>query len=404
MIYIIAYFSLFISSIFFFLSNKKDKLYYFLNKNLYLILFVFLLFIIVIRMDTGWDYQIYRKYYDRIPDLFNILNKKHSWDAIYFEPGFKFLMAISKTLSLNYYQFQALIGFITFIIFYSALKRLIGYNTIYLLIYLATCFLYLNMSYIRQGLAASIILFSFYNNKSTIKIIIGCLIATSFHFTALLFLPILILSRKKYSLTFILIIIITSIFIYLIRIPILEYTIKIIETFLKGSLIEKIHIYLNDPRFSTSRTLGVGIIEKILILSFILAQYKNCKNKLMILFFNSYIIYCLLYFLLYEATVFFDRIRFFFLMINGITYLIILNNIKNKVIKIMFFIFILLFSTFSYINTFRSEANRNIFIPYHNVFNNYDLIPINQKGWDRIRISTEIDHSLHKKKIVDANK
>lgn len=76
------------------------------------------------------------------------------------------------------------------------------------IVYVSFTFFYASMSFIRQSIAASIILLAFYfvKEKKILPVILLSLLATCFHFTSLIFLPFFFLSfikiSKKYLITY----------------------------------------------------------------------------------------------------------------------------------------------------------------------------------------------------------
>lgn len=152
---------------------------------------IFLILITIFRFDIGWDYEDYYRTVWPILDIAALAR---------LEPGSIGIMTLSYYLGSPIYVF-AIYGTLTIVLTYISLYKYSDNLFIGLIVYL-TLFYLISLSIIRQGLAISIIMFSFHYivEKKYLKYIIGCFIATLFHSSALIaviFLPLYILSGKK---------------------------------------------------------------------------------------------------------------------------------------------------------------------------------------------------------------
>lgn len=384
------YFSL-ISIFDLFKQRKATKLFFYLS---FLILVVFA----GIRFDTGWDYPGYQFYYDKVPSLGNLLEDYEEFDSIYFEPGFKLLMSALKSLGIEFQGLIFIVNLMTTSLFFIFIKRtgkFIGYENIMVLLYFSTVFLYTNFSVLRQGLAIGIWLLAInYLNKNYLKYILLVFLGCLFHYSIglFLFLPIIIYLRPKVSLF--LFFMVLSIFIYILNIKWLQ-TISplLLPEFASG----KLNHYLEIERFGSSRSLGFGFVEKLVIMSSLIYFYfYKLKDSVILNNFYPYLIVYFLYFICYmlffEATVVYDRVRLSFasFAICSLPFIIMFfDRLSQKIVGL----FILLYSGFMFNNIISSEQNQTVFIPYHTIFEDDNLIPSHQKGRTRTELGQDVDHN-----------
>ena len=162
-----------------------------ISNSLFFITFVFLIFFVGLRYDTGFDYRNFEK-------LFYILRSENAPTII--EPAFALLCNIVgsfRTLLL-------VMSVLTFVPLYLAVKRYSPYRFFSLLLYLPILY-QMAMGQMRQGVAISFLLlaFLFLANKEKRKFVFVVIIASLFHASALLafaalFVPNKIKSNKLY--------------------------------------------------------------------------------------------------------------------------------------------------------------------------------------------------------------
>lgn len=391
MIYYVTLTMLFLFSLMDLNSNKEYETAVF-KKYTFFISCVILIIFAGLRFDTGWDYKGYHYYYDMMPSISNLSSNLDLFRGVYFEPGFKILMSLSKTLELDFYGFQFLVSLICICIIYSSIKEERS-KLLFVFVYFSTCYLFLNMSVIRQGIAVALLflsltsLFSGRRKTAFLYILIGSL----FHFSLVFFIPIIIIadtrrvSNKIFNAAMII-----ALIIYLLQIHWLKNTVNIFSPILSHDINFKITGYFESERFGKNREIGFGLIEKIttyLILIYIYRSESSRRNLILLRFF---ILYMVIYFAFYEATVLYDRLRLYFVAINVFVYVSIFEFFKgyNRLIA---YAAIVIYSTFSFINVFRSDSNIMVFLPYHNVFESEKDIPFNQKGDLRIDHAIDMD-------------
>jgi hypothetical protein len=146
-------------------------------------IFIFSL-VIGLRYYVGGDYGGYL-------DDFNNFNLKISYFDTRYEFGYYLLMVILKTFSLSYPFLFIGISFLQIFFVYKWASKYRYLLPWVIYFYFTTLYLFESMNIMRQALAFSILLYStiYIQKSSKIKFIIMVLLATSFHKSAIFFLP-----------------------------------------------------------------------------------------------------------------------------------------------------------------------------------------------------------------------
>ncbi|MGK3223438.1 EpsG family protein, partial [Enterobacter kobei] len=331
-------------------------------------------------------------YYELIPTVDDFFNNIEVFQSIYFEPGFKLVMMLAKSCGLDFYGFQFLVSLICIILINKSIRKE-NSKLLFVFIYFSTCYLFLNMSVIRQGIAVAFLymavysLFNHNKKKAVIYLLIGCL----FHFSLIVMLPILIVSdRERMSNKIIYILVGIALIVYITQIHWLKLSFGIVSPLFPHEIAYKINMYLDSERFGKSRDIGIGIIEKILTFIAILYVYSKTKERYNLIMLRFFIFYIIIYFAFYEITVLYDRLRFYFVAMNVFVYLAIFNYFRSFN-KVFVFFVICAYSLFSFFNILKSDSNRAVFIPYNSILESPNDILPEFKGDTRIDRAIEMD-------------
>ncbi|MDF3828190.1 MULTISPECIES: EpsG family protein [unclassified Pseudocitrobacter] len=374
------------------LLRKDQSAILILDKYFYFVAMIILILFAGLRFDTGWDYKGYNYYYDLMPTIDNYFSNIEVFQSIYFEPGFKLLMMLSKSCGLDFYGFQFIVSLICLIIINKAIRKE-NSKLLFVFVYFSTCYLFLNMSVIRQGIAVAFLymavssLFDNQKKSSVIYLLIGCL----FHFSLIIMLPILLVSNKnKISNKIFYVVVGGALLVYIAQIHWLKSSFGIVSPLFPHEISYKINMYLDSERFGKSRDIGIGVIEKIVTFIVMLYIYKKTQSNNNLILLRFFIFYIFIYFAFYEITVLYDRLRFYFVALNVFVYLAIFNYFRS-VDKLFVYFVICAYSLFSYINIFKSDSNRTVFIPYNSVLNSENSISPEYKGDLRIDRAIDMD-------------
>ena len=173
-------------------STKKNIIYV-------SIIFGYMFLMSVFRYGIGNDFYTYRTvFYNYCTSDRSLARRFLSSD---FEPGYTALMEIARLLGGDYFVLTVIVALLillpaAFIIAkYSKMPWLSGW------LYLTVTFFYNSLNFTRQSLAVSVILLSwkFIKEKKHWAVILIALAASLFHLSALVFIPIYLLSLIKPS-------------------------------------------------------------------------------------------------------------------------------------------------------------------------------------------------------------
>jgi hypothetical protein len=195
-----------------------------LKKNIFFVITFLLLFLIsgFRSFNVGTDTMQYVNSYS--------FYSNYGFDVVRFgqiyEPGFMLLMILASKISGSA-RFFLLIT--SFFINFSVLHFIKAFSKDYLAsicIYICSCQFLVSMCMVRQFIAISIVLlgFKFLLKGQNFKFIIVCLIASMFHYFSVLFLMLLVFKKiRKIDVTFLLVLVMCFIPIYLLFPQIMNY-------------------------------------------------------------------------------------------------------------------------------------------------------------------------------------
>lgn len=160
-------------------------------QNLIFLAFLLLLMVFGFRYGFGIDYPSYLGIYDRIGN---------SWSQENLEPGFYYLNYLIKSLGGNAYYVIFISFFIALVFVHRTIVRHSTFPEISYLVFLSSGLIFFYSSGIRQATALSICFFAFQFllNKQFVRFFAVVLLASTFHLTALIFVPFYFLVNLKY--------------------------------------------------------------------------------------------------------------------------------------------------------------------------------------------------------------
>lgn len=181
-------------------------------------IFFYLSFIVAILLTGfrdmlgGYDVFVYAHFFELVPDLTNITNPVYYDSNLFthFEPAYLLLNSLMKSLCNNKYFFFFAVSLVSYILFAISFYKYPLIAT-YFLIFISKFFV-IGFIYIRQFVAMSIIWFSLrflVENKKQIFLIF-LLLATLFHYSAFVMLPLYFVSNFKFSKRFLIIVFVVS--------------------------------------------------------------------------------------------------------------------------------------------------------------------------------------------------
>ncbi|WP_338587934.1 EpsG family protein [Clostridium baratii] len=223
------------------------------------VLLLFLILVCGLRENVGTDYNLYKFYYSNINQ-----NSR-------FELGFKDMIIFSNNLGLSYNTFLLIVSAITMCLFYFLIKKYSRKPASSIFYFVVLGYYAYSFNIIRQMLAISISLFGikYIKEKKFIRYLVVILIASIFHSTALIMIPVYFLLKLKNNIKN------NVIIIFLCGIMPFLYT-KIFTFIVTNFKQYNSYATINDFTFTKpgSGTYVIGFINFILFLIFLINKNK----------------------------------------------------------------------------------------------------------------------------------
>ena len=336
----------------FFFLREKPKLGLKLS---FVLIFIFL----SLRYNFGNDYSTYL-------EMFNIISKSEFSDLFnplpLYEPGWVLLNFIFRYI--GFFALNIFISFITCFVFYDLISKHVDEKYYFFAIFLYVItpgFMLIHSTAMRQHISILIFVFSykFLINRSFIKYLICCFLAFTFHYSAIILLPVYLILYFKNKHHLIKSILIFNIFIILILFaPILSTNINSLV-----SSFSEIKLSYNEASVTRS---GLGFLyySVILILMLYFRKFQNSSNYL---FFKLSI----LGFLLIPLPLIINmlgRLILYFSPAYIIAFSLIIKSIKRKELKLLLMIFIICITFFQFFHFIFSDIYNPFFYNYRTIF------------------------------------
>lgn len=288
-----------------------------LHKNKKLFLFFMVLFLAAFAgfrgTDVSKDHDIFQAFYDKTQPFFALFsNPVGFFKAAKVEPSFLLIASFIKTY-LPYLGFTLLMVLYAMFAVAIKTKAIIKYSEFIffsLFLYLCNYFLLHEIIQVRAGLAVAVVMLAFEPviERNLGKFLLLILIATSIHYSALIFLPFYFLNTKKIN---------PIVYIAIIILPFLLTTFKFdpISLILKydlGVYSEKISIYIKDQlrEQHSINKFNLTILFQLLLSGFLLFYRKDIleKNKYSIFFLKINMISVGVFYMFFSLPVFAFRL------------------------------------------------------------------------------------------------
>jgi hypothetical protein len=359
----VIYYFLFI---FFIIAGFTDLVYK-NNKRLQFYFFIFFGFITIllasIRWKTGTDWDSYVR-------IYSANNTFSGYMDAYYEKGFLFINYLSKLIYDNY-SFQLMFVVLFVVLFkYKAIYKL---SPLPLISLLASFSFYAgDLFTVRQGIAIAITLYStiyiYSYNKITFFLLVA--LASSFHITALFFLPAYYLYHLNISNKQLIYLVFIS-FLFSILIDFKEVLLSITQ-YLFPFIGNKIEIYLRMTEYSNLGDIStetrsiIGSIKRIFFfLIYIIIIKKSVQSDKFRGFLNLFVISILIFIILNPIHPTFNRLSMYYSIYEILLIPYILLSFK-KYSKLVIYTIVILYCFMKLEYGF--NQHRALFFPYETIF------------------------------------
>lgn len=263
-----------------------------------------------------------------------------------FEPGFTLLMYVSKCLVNNFHFFVFLCTIINVVLLLLFLKNRVENIPFAFVIYLSFGGYVMSTNLMRNSIAILIFVNSirFIEQKKAIPYLALCLLASSFHISALLYIPLYFIVRYKYN-KWIYIAIFTIVnFIFLLHVPIITTVITHIFGEANGVVQMKLETYTSG-NMAEMKTLSIGYLERLFTGILVICYYdKLCEvreeNKI---FINLFLLYLTSSFILSEFSEISLRTSYLFICAYWILWIDLIKCFYIKNNQMLYICFLALY-------------------------------------------------------------
>lgn len=286
-----------------YLEGSRQK-----ENNIFYFIFLYFFFFIFsgIRGDIGRDYSTYiNSYYNAAKQLHYYLD----WNSSFVnEPMVDIIGSIAKYWLGDYFYFFFLFGFIGVSLKFYAIRKYSPLVFLSILIYYSKFFMLHELTQIRAGVASGIILCSlhFIKSKEFFKYIIGILLACSFHFTALIALPLYFidsnkLNQKKWTF---------FILLSLLGVLFSGQIFSLLDFIGFGSIFPRFTIYYELLDIESPSLLNPYVYIHVFLVFFGIWSFKYYKHlDYYIIFIKVYSFSLILFFIFFEVAAFSIRLK-----------------------------------------------------------------------------------------------
>jgi hypothetical protein len=350
-----------LSVLFAFLGSKTQN-YKYVSISFF-ILFVFL----ALRFDFGNDYLAYYNHFEKIKDSFwSDIDFLYGENLISGQMEFGYVLFVKLlTLSSNFYFLIALHSLFMCWVYYSLIKKNVeieyAWLAVLIFVFLPQIML-VQLSAIRQTLAILCFYYSvkYLINRSFIKYLLCILIASTFHYSAFILIPIFFIITNKPVLRFESFIYMgLYIFIVLFGSSFLNF----IQTFTE-SYLPKYISYFKDEGVKVSSGIGLIINSALYLFILFFGKTENTSDKVFYRIAAMYILFSTTGMILNSLS----RLALYFVPALIIVVPQMMTQNINKIFKIGFISVFLLMVLFSFYTHFTEETYFDKYYQYKTIF------------------------------------
>lgn len=302
------------------------------------------------------DFTNYYEFFEYLPNIFNLFEYPY-------EPGFVIYSSLIKTIFPNYFLWILINTLVDFYFFILVFKR---YNSSLILIlcfFIAYQGLGIEFNLLRNVKAIILFMYSikFIEQRKIIPFVLCNLLGITFHYSAIIYLPMYFLLNIEISRNLRWIIIFSSAILFLSGQSLSFMLIDRLQLDGDIEFIRKALVYTAD---TSSYKLSFGFFERTFNICLITYFYNtlNTETRKFKILYNCALVYYIIFMLFSDVLVFIERFPVLFVFSYWIifSYLFSKRIIKNKSKYIL--ILVLLFSFFRI-----AKENNHLLAKYENV-------------------------------------
>lgn len=314
------------------------------TKYINMLSIIFFVFFFGFRGYVAYDWTAYCPAFNELSDLSSMLSlplSKWPW-----EPGFILFGVLCKWIYPDYFFFQFACCIVICALLFRFFRKHTDNVPFAVIIFLAMSGIEISINLLRNSIA--ILLFvnatEFIVKKKPLPYFAICILACTFHSSALVYIPLYFVLNHKLNTKVMLVIFTAANMIYLLHIPILKSIILLFVDFLMPSTKLWIETYLSMDA-TTGSILSIGYIERLLT-GVLLFCYINKLRSLRgsNIFINSMFLYLCIYLFLSEFRTISVRCSYLFVFAYWIIWIDLPKCFTYRNNKLLFIAFISIYS------------------------------------------------------------
>lgn len=357
LVYLLVFLAVFILAIIN-LQVTKERM-----KPVYILLLIFFILYVGFRKDLGGsDYFVYKAYFNAVPVPWKLGSFSYFIHYRYF---YKLLNSIVKIFTDQFFWFTLVIAIITLTILFKQTYKYLMYPFFGMIFYLYKTFFFTNFVVLRQSIAMMIffIAIKYIIDRKFYKYVLIMLIATLFHTSAILLLPMYFINRinlAKFNPAKLVIISFIAGFVSKYILEALLFITKLLHV--GPTIIGKVQGMVTHTG-SMFNPHMIEAIAYVIIFEKIRKSHMNEKDKI---FYNIFTIYVVTLFMFARCDIFIRVSMYFYI---GIMYLMSrrLEYIKNAKVRLLFVYILGVIFLLGYIKYIIS-FNGGSLMPYRTIF------------------------------------
>ena len=231
-----------------------------------------------LRGFIAYDWVVYYSVFHETPTISKLLQTPYIQWTI--EPGFLILVSLCKTIyPNNYIFFQAICTTLNILLITHFLKKYTYNIPICLIIFIAMGGRDFSLDIIRNSISIAIFIngIEFLEKRKIIPYTIICLIAASFHNSALIYIPMYFVLNRNFNRYILISIFVAANVICILHIPLLKNLVLLFANLLSPSAALYIDTYMSFDKGTTS-LFGIGYLERLLTGILVLCYLNKLRN------------------------------------------------------------------------------------------------------------------------------
>lgn len=330
-------------------NNKKS------NLEIRIVSFCFFLIFFGLRGHIYSDWYSYYPKFESLPTLWNgdIMQALTIGDM---EPGFILYSILIKSFFSNYFVWVFINTAIDLFILDKIFKKYTKYYVLAFIVFFIFSGILIEFNLYRNSKAIILFLYSlkYFRSKNFTAYLLLNLIGITFHYSAILFIPLYFILNKKINHWIVWLIFSVSNIVFLFHFKwinlILGDAIGILNI---NTILDKLSIHSEN---STEAIFSLGYFERVISFLIFTFYYKKLveHNEINKIFYNMYLLYFIFILNLSEISTFSERFSLLFMPSYWVLYPSILAILKNKQKK---YIFLVIFLGYGFVRTHMANIN-----------------------------------------------